>query len=136
MIEKKRIEDFLRANGVPATAPDEEIRSILLSASFDENEVNTALLILKENTISNETHIDTLHKVFRSDNRLKPSEISSLLGISVNLSDNDIYYNTADKRRTTIINAFFISLFVVVFVFLGLFIMMYVDQVGPFYVAD
>jgi len=136
MIEKKRIEDFLRANGVPASAPDEEIRSILLSASFDENEVNTALLILKENTISNETHIDTLHKVFRSDNRLKPSEISSLLGISVNLSDNDIYYNTADKRRTTIINAFFISLFVVVFVFLGLFIMMYVDQVGPFYVAD
>jgi len=136
MIEKKRIEDFLRANGVPATAPDEEIRSILLGASFDENEVNTALLILKENTISNETHIDTLHKVFRSDNRLKPSEISSLLGISVNLSDNDIYYNTADKRRTTIINAFFISLFVVVFVFLGLFIMMYVDQVGPFYVAD
>jgi len=136
MIEKKRIEDFLRANGVPATAPDEEIRSILLGASFDENEVNTALLILKENTISNETHIDTLHKVFRSDNRLKPSEISSLLGISVNLSDNDIYYNTADKRRTTIINAFFISLFVVIFVFLGLFIMMYVDQVGPFYVAD
>ena len=136
MIEKKRIEDFLRANGVPATAPDEEIRSILLSASFDENEVNTALLILKENTISNETHIDALHKIFRSDNRLKPSEISSLLGISVNLSDNDIYYNTADKRRTTIINAFFISLFVVVFVFLGLFIMMYVDQVGPFYVAD
>jgi len=136
MIEKKRIEDFLRANGVPASAPDEEIRSILLSASFDENEVNTALLILKENTISNETHIDALHKIFRSDNRLKPSEISSLLGISVNLSDNDIYYNTADKRRTTIINAFFISLFVVVFVFLGLFIMMYVDQVGPFYVAD
>jgi len=136
MIEKKRIEDFLRANGVPATAPDEEIRSILLSASFDENEVNTALLILKENTISNETHIDALHKIFRSDNRLKPSEISSLLGISVNLSDNDIYYNTADKRRTTIINAFFISLFVVIFVFLGLFIMMYVDQVGPFYVAD
>jgi len=136
MIEKKRIEDFLRANGVPATAPDEEIRSILLGASFDENEVNTALLILKENTISNETHIDALHKIFRSDNRLKPSEISSLLGISVNLSDNDIYYNTADKRRTTIINAFFISLFVVVFVFLGLFIMMYVDQVGPFYVAD
>jgi len=136
MIEKKRIEDFLRANGVPATAPDEEIRSILLSASFNEYEVNTALLILKENTVSNKTHIDTLHKVFRSDNRLKPSEINSLLGISVNLSDNDIYYNTADKRRTTIINAFFISLFVVVFVFLGLFIMMYVDQVGPFYVAD
>ena len=136
MIEKKRIEDFLRANGVPASAPDEEIRSILLSASFNEYEVNTALLILKENTISNKTHIDTLHKVFRSDNRLKPSEINSLLGISVNLSDNDIYYNTADKRRTTIINAFFISLFVVVFVFLGLFIMMYVDQVGPFYVAD
>ena len=136
MIEKKRIEDFLRANGVPATAPDEEIRSILLSASFNEYEVNTALLILKENTVSNKTHIDTLHKVFRSDNRLKPSEINSLLGISVNLSDNDIYYNTADKRRTTIINAFFISLFVVIFVFLGLFIMMYVDQVGPFYVAD
>jgi len=136
MIEKKRIEDFLRANGVPATAPDEEIRSILLSASFNEYEVNTALLILKENTVSNKTHIDTLHKVFRSDNRLKPSEINSLLGISVNLSDNDIYYNTVEKRRATIMNTIIVFFLVVIFVFLGLFTMMYIDHVGPFYVAD
>jgi len=136
MIEKTQVENFLRANGVPVTAPDEEIRSILLSASFDENEVNTALLILKENIVSNETHIDTLHKVFRSDNRLKPSEINSLLGISVNFSDNDIYHSTVEKRGTNIKNTIIIFLFVVGFVFLGLFIMMYIDQMGPFYVAD
>jgi hypothetical protein len=87
MIEKRNVEAFLKVNGIPPTAKDEEIRSVLLSARWNNNEVDTALMVLKENINSNVTHVDTLHKVFNSDDRLSSSEISKMLGIDVNLSD-------------------------------------------------
>ena len=43
MIEKRNVEAFLKVNGIPPTAKDEEIRSILLSARWNNNEVDTAL---------------------------------------------------------------------------------------------
>lgn len=94
MIEKRNIEAFLKVNGIPPTAKDEEIRSVLLSARWNNNEVDTALMVLKENVLSNETHVDTLHKVFNSDDRLSSAEITKLLGIDVNLSD----HNFSDKN--------------------------------------
>lgn len=90
MIEKRSIETFLKVNGIPPTAKDEEIRSVLISARWNENEVDTALMVLKENIKSQETHVDTLHKVFNSDDRLNAAEISALLGIDVQLSNDDV----------------------------------------------
>jgi len=90
MIEKRSIETFLRVNGIPPTAKDEEIRSVLISARWNKNEVDTALLLLRENTKNQETHVDTLHKVFNSDNRLNSAEISALLGIDIQLSNEDV----------------------------------------------
>jgi hypothetical protein len=90
MIEKRNIEAFLRVNGIPATANDEEIRSVLISARWNENEVDTALMVLKENKDTKETHVDTLHKVFNTDDRLSAAEISTLLGIDVQLSNEDV----------------------------------------------
>lgn len=90
MIDKNQVENFLKANGIPPTAKDEEIRSMLLSARWNNNEVDTALMVLKENRKSKATHIDTLHKVFQSDERLSPSEISALLGIDVTITGEDV----------------------------------------------
>jgi hypothetical protein len=87
MLNKHHIEAILKANGIPATAPDEEIRSVLISARFNENDVDTALVVLKENVVTNKPHVDTLHKVFHSDDRLTPAEISSLLGVQADFSE-------------------------------------------------
>lgn len=89
MIEKRNVEAFLKANGIPPTAKDEDIRSVLLSARWNNREVDTALMVLKENIVSNKTHVDTLHKVFNSDDRLSSAEITKLLGIDVDLSDHN-----------------------------------------------
>jgi hypothetical protein len=97
MIEKKNVEAFLKVNGIPPTAKDEEIRSVLLSARWNNNEVDTALMVLKENTKTNDTHVDTLHKVFNTDDRLSSAEISSLLGIDVYLSGEDV--GDINKKR-------------------------------------
>lgn len=133
MIEKHHIEEFLRANGVPPTADDEEIRSMLLSARWNDNEVDTALMVLKENINSKQTHVDTLHKVFQSDDRLTPGEITSLLGISVDIKADEI--NPVLKRRLflehfRIVIAVFLSI-LIAFVFILYF--MYQNQAGPFY---
>jgi len=90
MINKKQVETVLRANGIAPSAQDEEIRSLLLSAKWSKDEVDTALMVLKENTVTKETHIDTLHKVFHSDQRLSPEEITSLLGIDVPYTSEDV----------------------------------------------
>lgn len=99
MIEKQNIEAFLKANGVKPTASDEEIRSVLISARWEHEEIDTALIVLKENINSHETHIDTLHKVFNSDSRLNAAEINALLGIKVSLSEYDVVTSVSEKRR-------------------------------------
>ena len=115
MIEKRNVEAFLKVNGISAIAKDEEIRSVLLSARWNNNEVDTALMVLKENILSNETHVDSLHKVFNSDDRLSSAEITNLLGIDVNLSDFEA--TPVGKKRQHIENSstmivFFLSLII------------------------
>ena len=87
MLKREQIELLLRINGVSPSSPDEEIRSVLLSASFDDNDINTAIMVLRENITNNTTRVDGLHKVFRTHDTLKPNEILSLLGIDVGVSD-------------------------------------------------
>lgn len=133
MIDKRSIEVFLRVNGIPPTAPDEEIRSVLLSAKWNANEVDTALVVLKENIKSQETHVDTLHKVFNSDDRLSSSEISSLLGIDVALSSDDIL-DINDKRAAVTkwqtLSAFTLA---VVIALASVTYLMYSEKAGFFY---
>ena len=90
MFKKEHIEKMLRLNGVSLDDPDDVIKSVLISAQWHEDDVEAAVLVLRENTDSHETHMDSLHKVFRSDERLRPETISSLLGIEMDLSSKDI----------------------------------------------
>ncbi|MFM2424279.1 MAG: hypothetical protein RLZZ70_670 [Candidatus Parcubacteria bacterium] len=99
MLTRQSIESLLKANGIPPTAPDEEIRSVLISARFAENDVDTALLVLKENKVTSQAHVDTLHKVFHSDERLSPADISSLLGIEVNFTHKGAVANTTAAKE-------------------------------------
>jgi hypothetical protein len=134
MIEKKQIETILKANGIPPTADDEEIRSILISARWDNNDVDTALMVLKENKDSKATHVDTLHRVFHSDDRLSPSDISSLLGVKVSLGEEKVSENIEAQRRkierTQSLVAVTLALSIVL---LGLTYLMYVEQAGVFH---
>ena len=133
MIEKKQIETILKANGIPATAPDEEIRSILISARWDNNDVDTALMVLKENKDSKATHVDTLHRVFHSDDRLSPSDISSLLGVKVSLRDEDVVDVEVQRRKIERAQTLVAVTLALSIVLLGLAYLMYVEQAGVFH---
>lgn len=85
MIKRDQIESILKINGVSPGSPDEQIRSVLLSARYSKDEVDTAIMVLRENTKTNKTRVDGLHKVFRTSESLNSEEISQLLGIEVNI---------------------------------------------------
>ncbi len=100
MIDKHHVEELLRLNGVKATDPEEEIKSVLISARWHEQDVETALLVLRENKQSHETHVERLNKVFTSDDRLQPELIASLLGVDVNISGSSLKGMNYKPRRS------------------------------------
>lgn len=100
MFERRHVEELLRINGVPLTAPDEEIKSVLISARWHEKDVETAMTVLRENTISHETHLDTLQKMFRTDAKLKPETISALLGVDIDIASGTIKTTEQLRKRS------------------------------------
>lgn len=101
MITKDQIERVLRINGLEPTASDEEIRSVLISAKWHETDTEMALMVLRENTKTHQERVDTLHKVFNTDDRLKPETISSLLGIDVDMTSDDLVALKARKAHVS-----------------------------------
>ncbi len=134
MADKKQIESILRVNGLGVSAPDEEIRSLLISARFDDDEIKAALVVLRENTVTNETRVDGLHKVFRTDKHLQPKEISKLLGIDISVEDT-----ISKKEKKRHLSYFELALVVFVsFLLAALFILLYMysQDIGIFHPAS
>jgi phosphoserine aminotransferase len=136
MINRAQIEQLLKMNGVPVTAPDEEIKAVLLHASWHEKDVNTALLVLRENKTSHESHVDSLHKIFKSDSKLTAEAISNLLGIDVDVSN--VQLNTKGRRVHKGMSFFqglsiaFFSVFIAGTLVVG---SMWYLQIGMFHIA-
>lgn len=109
MIQRTQIEQVLRLNGLSASAPDEEIKSVLLSARWRRDDIETAILVLRENTQNHKTHVDTLHKIFHTDQKLDANAISALLGIEMNVSANQRRITTRKnvQRKLSINNMLF-----------------------------
>jgi len=132
MIERRTIEALLKVNGITSTAKEEEIRSVLISARWNENEIGTAFMVLKDNITSKETHVDTLNKVFNSDNRLTSAEITSLLGIDVHITRDDVE-NLEYKRVKSERVYGWLTFFLAIVIALGIMsYFMYVDRIGYF----
>ncbi|OIP78428.1 MAG: hypothetical protein AUK16_00215 [Parcubacteria group bacterium CG2_30_44_11] len=113
MFERSQIEQLLSLNGVGTGATDDEIKSVLMSARWHKDDVEAAIMVLRENKVTHQTHVDSLHKVFRTDDRLRPETVSALLGIEMNVSSEDIDKIRKYKRSMTptqIMSIAFISL--------------------------
>lgn len=131
MIKRSQVEKILKVNGVSPTSPDDQIRSVLLSARFDQDEVDTAIMVLHENMLTKQLRVDGLHKVFRTDESLEPKEISALLGIDVDAST--FYRQTPSITSTAGIQYITVWLFSVFFAVVSVFLYMYFNEVGPFH---
>ncbi len=90
MIDRDQVARILKLNGIDISAPADEIKSILLSANWREDDVETALTVLREDPVDHKEHVETLHKIFRSDEKLNPEIISGLLGVDLDISPNEM----------------------------------------------
>jgi len=134
ILQKKHIETILKINGVSSNSPDEEIRSVLLSARYDDDEINTAIMVLRENLKTKETTVDGLHKVFRTHNSLKSHEISSLLGIDVEI--NELPIHSVKTNENEFKHSLIFVIIAVTIAAIGVFTAMYWYKVGVFYPSD
>lgn len=133
MIGRNHIEQILKLNGLSPTAPDEEIRSVLISARWQEEDVQTAIMVLRENTKTHQSRVDRMNNVFLSDNTLSPEAIHSLLGINVEINSSEL--NNLRVRRQSAYNWQVASIFIfsILIAFASIAVMMYWQQVGPFH---
>lgn len=99
MFQRQDIERFLKINGVSLEDTDEEIKSVLISAQWHKHDVEAAVLVLRENKKDHQTHVDSLHKVFRTDERMSPETISSLLGIEMNITSAEVIRRHSKASR-------------------------------------
>lgn len=131
MISRNQIESILKLNGVEPQSPDDVIRSVLMSARYDENEINTALMVLRKNTKTNKTRIDGLHKVFRTDESLRPQEISLLLGVELEMTEE--IKPGAHLRKFSTGNYLAIIILSIALALLSAIFLMYIQDAGPFH---
>lgn len=133
MIDRLHVEHILKLNGLTPTAPDEEIRSVLVSAKWQDEEVETALTVLREKINSHVSRVDTLHNVFLSDKRLSPEAIHSLLGIDVEISAKEILESKEHKRNISFFQVMTIIIYATILAFGSIMVVMYVQNFGIFH---
>lgn len=133
MIERSHIESILKANGVPFTANDDDIRGLLLSARWDNTDVESALHILKRTGSDGTPQVDSIHRVFHTDGHLTPHDISTILGVDVSLSSQDISGNQNKRRMSFVPHMVVAGILALTVVIVGLGYMMYQSQNGIFH---
>lgn len=137
MVEKEHLENFLRLNGISPTAPDEEIRSALITAKWHDTDVEVALMVLRGEKGGEDIEMIASRQLFHSDAHIAPETLSKLLGMHVQIGRNQLRasYNKADADRKTAIFYTWLTIASVLGAGLLALFLMYSFQVGPFYAA-
>jgi hypothetical protein len=131
MVNREHIQSLLKINGVHPMSPDDQVRSILLSARYSKDEVDMAIMVLREDIKTKLTRVDGLHKVYRTGERLTSEEISKLLGIEVTLNEpNQVVKHRQQAPVGQLMLLWVLSVGIALF---GILSYMYVHQFGPFY---
>ncbi len=90
MITKETIEKILVEQGLSPTDEDEVIKSALLKANLQDGDLQSALVVLRENTETHKQRVDAVQNLFRGKAKLTPAEINALLGIEVEFTPETI----------------------------------------------
>lgn len=99
MINRNHVEQFLRLNGLSSDAPETEIRSLLLSARWHQDDVETALVVLREDPNTHVQQVDSMHRVFTSDDKINPETLSALLGVDVQVNSVSAQHQDMMRRH-------------------------------------
>ena len=105
MLDRGQIERILRLNGLSAENADEEIISLLRSARWRDDDVDEAIIILRQDPNTPQAGGYRVNDALRTDKKLAPETLNSLLGIDVQVN------NIADQHRTSLRHTYNIQVF-------------------------
>ncbi len=133
MIDKDQVKTLLEIHGVSTNSSKDEIRTILLSAQYENTEIEEAILALFDAPIDKSVaRHDGLHKIFYTDDLLKPEEVSALLGIDIEVSNLSI--KTPKRTQKFYEYQNFMILVLAVCIAVGVLVYgMYATNSGPFH---
>ena len=133
MISRQSVEQFLVSNGIEPNAPDEEIKSLLLKARWHEDQVDTAITVLREDA-EHKQRTSEIRKVFSTDDKMNPQMVSDLLGITMDVSHVEPKHNKrAYKPSLTLGTALSIMLVSLGIASVLLLMLMYHFEIGLFH---
>lgn len=100
MQDRAFINNFLKINGVSADASDDQVSGVLKEARWTDDEIKTALTILRGDVDDSGIVAVTKHDaaLFRPDIDISSRQLSRLLGVDV-IVDPSLIHNTHKKRR-------------------------------------
>lgn len=130
---KAQVELALRQAGVSSAVSDDAIRTALRSIGWADRDIVMALYVLRQTAPARDAVNCCLNKVIRSEAVLTPAEISALLGIEVQVRNSVV--STREDSGLTTVQVILITLLSVAIAALILTILMYLHEIGPFYVA-
>jgi hypothetical protein len=117
-------------NIAPETT-DEELYSALKAENCSDDEIKQAITFFRDNSNTKSKLLASYHKVMSSDEALTPSEISTLLGIEVDVEDNHVVAEM--KRQSGIFQTIIIAVCSVLLAVALLAFMMYINGLWPGY---
>ena len=99
MQDRAFINNFLKINGVSADASDDQVGTVLKDARWTDDEISTALTILRGDVDDSGIVAVTKHDaaLFRPDIDISSRQLSRLLGVDV-IVDPSLIHNSHKKR--------------------------------------
>ena len=136
MITRKKVIELLVRQGVSELAPEALIMGTLMKSGMSENEARQGITALHQVGKSFMDSMSGAQRLFYSDNKLSPQNVSELLNISLMTHPHAQYVDYTPSQN----KGYSESLVAVVTVIVGLLIAviavvasMYYFQIGPFY---
>lgn len=121
MISKESLEKLLRVNGLSPSAPDEQFKELLLQAKWSGEDIETALTVLRENKVTDNSRVSSVHQTFTSGDKLSSSAISNMLGVNVTLPAEDLNRRTYKGGHTREYVIILVISIMVAAIFFGIF---------------
>jgi len=110
MIRKEHLENFLRLNGIPRTAPEEVVRSVFRTAGWPEEDIDMTISVLQGKEPIDTPKDVAARQLFHSEYRVSPELLSALIGFEICLNQHDVATEPGRKQNNLRRTIWFMSL--------------------------
>jgi hypothetical protein len=133
MIDEKQLEELMRVNGLAPSAAPDEMRNVLLASGYTEEEIQSyfASKQAQQNIEPAALQKSGARKLFRTNERLQPAEISQLLGVNVVVKE--VIMAEVQKEPVTMFQFMVLWLTSVVLAAAAVTAYMYTEKMGMFH---